>query len=118
MNGELVNENTELAAGIDFYNSLDSHSMMLCGQILISAIIENQYSTDNLEHQVHIPIKDLVKHDDPNILQTMKECMVEKGYVYKDDFVLGMFANSDDYIVLYASFRTVEMAILFKLIWV
>lgn len=115
---ELVNENTELALSTKFFDSVDTHSITLCGQILISAIIENQYSTDNLEHQVHIPIKDLVKHDDPNILQTMKECMVEKGYAYKDDFVLGMFANSDDYIVLYASFRTVEMAILFKLIWV
>lgn len=125
---KLVSNHTNLAPSTKFFDSVVTRSITLCGQIMISAISHNmeQYYTHNnyqnssrgLSHQVCMPIKDLLKHDDPNILQSMKDCMVKNGFVYEDDFVMGLFAcDTEDFMILYASFRTVEMAVLFKLIW-
>lgn len=119
---EPLSKHTELAPEgiVGLFSSLDSHGIKLCGLIIVASIyfMEEEYSSKNLAHQVHMPIKDLIKYNDPEILKSMKECMIEKGYLHKDDFTIGLFAtDSDDFMILSAAFRTEEMAILFKLLW-
>lgn len=118
---EPLSKHTELShSGVmSLFNSIDTHSITFCGQIIIASIyfMEEEYSSKKFIHKICIPFSDLIKHNDPEILKSMKECMIEKGYVYKDDFTIGLFKNdSDDVMVLSATFRTEEIAILFKLL--
>jgi len=115
-----LSNNTVLTSTTKWYKSMDAHSITACGQILVCSLrfMNNQYCPHNFSHQVRLPIIALVKHNDPNILETMKDWMVEKGYVFQDDFMIGLFNSAEDeFMCLYASFRTQEMAVLFKLVW-
>ena len=115
-----LDNKTQLAAHTKWYNNQTSNNVYMCGQILLHSLhfMNKQYSPHNLQHQVQIPIADLTKHNDAEVLQTMVDWLVRQGYNFVDDFMIGLFKIEDEnYMTLVGSFRTLELATLFKMYW-